>query len=308
MKITEVDHVRMAVITDNYYDALRPDPPCGVRYRTAHGSSIHAEHGLSYYVETMVDGVSTGFMFDFGLDGKGVLNNMALLSIDFEKIAAFGLSHGHFDHWGGLLDILRANQSKIEKTIPLYVGEEVFAHRSSRSVEGRGLRDLGRLDRTEIERTGLVEIVEIKEPVEVIPGAYLMGKIERTVDYETDNPMLLIDRNGRMEVDDFHGEQALIFNVQRKGLVVVSGCAHVGIINIVAQARKLAGIEKVHAIIGGFHLINASTDRIEKTLRAFKEIGPDHLIPAHCTGFEAVTALARRYARSVYSQYGRHHL
>jgi 7,8-dihydropterin-6-yl-methyl-4-(beta-D-ribofuranosyl)aminobenzene 5'-phosphate synthase len=104
MRMTEVERIRVVVITDNYYDALRPDPPYGARYRTAPGSSIHAEHGLSYYVETVVDGFSTEFMFDFGLDGKGVLNNMALLKIDFERIAAFGLSHGHFDHWGGLLD------------------------------------------------------------------------------------------------------------------------------------------------------------------------------------------------------------
>ncbi|HAR94512.1 MAG TPA: hypothetical protein DCR97_00890 [Deltaproteobacteria bacterium] len=293
MEMTEVDHVRIAVITDNYFDALRPDPPCGVRYRTLPGQSIHAEHGLSYYVETVVQESRYGLMFDYGVDPRGVANNMALLDIDLARVRAFGLSHGHFDHWGGLLEILRTNGSKIPKGIPFYVGQEVFAHRLSRTPDGGRLRDLGRLDRTEISQMGLAEIVEVSEPVEVIPGAHLTGKIERTAEYETDNPMLLIERDGSFEVDDFRGEQALFFKVKGKGLVVLSGCAHTGIINTVKQAQRLAGVDHIYAVIGGFHLVNATPQRINLVVEALKAIAPDHVIPTHCTGFEATMTLCR---------------
>lgn len=293
----EIDQLKIIVITDNYCDALRPDPSAGMRYRTAPGQSIHAEHGLSYYVETTVSGKSCGFMFDYGLDPQGVMNNMALLGIDLARTTAFGLSHGHFDHWGGLTGILRDNRSRIAKETPLYVGEEVFAHRHSQPPGSTELRDLGRLDREQIEQLRIVDVVETLHPLEVIPGGYLTGRIERTVDYETDNQTLFIERNGRIEVDDFRGEQALFFKVKGKGLVVLSGCAHVGIINTVKYAQKLTATERVYGIIGGFHLINAGPKKIGQVIEAMKDIAPDHIIPTHCTGFEAIMSLAREMPR-----------
>jgi 7,8-dihydropterin-6-yl-methyl-4-(beta-D-ribofuranosyl)aminobenzene 5'-phosphate synthase len=291
--MTEADQLKIVFITDNYYDALRPDPTTGVRYRSAPGLSIHAEHGLSCYVETVVNGRPSGFMFDFGLDPQGVMSNMALLRIDLATVRAFGLSHGHFDHWSGLLEVLKANQSNIAKGAPLYVGEETFAHRFGRTPGNLELRDLSRLDKDRIERLDLLDILGVAQPLEVIPGAYLTGNIERIVDYEKDSQTLFVERDGKIEIDDFRGEQALVFNVKGKGLVVLSGCAHVGIVNTVQHARKLTGIEKVHAILGGFHLVNAGSQRIAQTVDAIKQIGPDHIVPAHCTGFEAITSLSR---------------
>lgn len=292
--MTEVDRLKIIVVTDNYYDALRPDPPCGVRYRTAPGLSVHAEHGLAYYVETVVNGNVAGFIFDYGLDPRGLMNNMAILGIDFTKVSAFGLSHGHFDHWSGLIELLKANQSTIAKETPLYVGEEAFARRLSQPPGSTGLRDLGHLAKDEIEKLGIVGVVEITESIEAVPGAYLTGYIERIVDYETDNPRLFIERGGEIEIDDFRGEQALFFMVKGKGLVVLSGCAHTGIINTVKQTQKLTGIEKVHAILGGFHLINAGPERIEQVIGAMRGFGPKYVIPTHCTGFEAMVSLSRQ--------------
>ena len=215
------------------------------------------------------------------------------MDIDLARVRAFGLSHGHFDHWGGLLEILRRNWSETPKGIPLYVGQEAFAHRYSRTPDRGRLRDLGRLDRTEISRMGLAEIVVVREPLGGHPQSMSPGKIGRMVEYETDNQMLLIERDGRIEVDDFRGEQALFFRVKGEGLVVLSGCAHTGIINTVRQAQRLAGVEDVYAVIGGFHLVNAAPKRINLVVEAFKALAPDHVIPTHCTGFEATMTLCR---------------
>jgi 7,8-dihydropterin-6-yl-methyl-4-(beta-D-ribofuranosyl)aminobenzene 5'-phosphate synthase len=283
-----VDRLSLTVVTDNYYDALRPDPPIGKRFRAFPGASIHAEHGFSCHLETVSNGESHFFMFDYGLDSLGIINNMALLGIDPGMVDAFGLSHGHFDHWSGLLAML----GRASPGIHLYVGEEVFARRFSRRPGSDDLIDLGRLEKEGIERQGIAEIVEAREPVEVIPGCYLTGKIERVTDYEQGSPNLIIQRGGTFEQDYFPGEQAVVCNVKGKGLVILSGCAHAGIVNTVKHAQHLTGIEEVHAVIGGFHLINAAPDRIEKTVSDMKHIAPDYIIPAHCTGFEAIALVA----------------
>jgi 7,8-dihydropterin-6-yl-methyl-4-(beta-D-ribofuranosyl)aminobenzene 5'-phosphate synthase len=135
-------------------------------------------------------------------------------------------------------------------------------------------------------------MVEIREFVEVIPGCYLTGAIERVTNYELGSANLLIQREDACEQDYFTGEQAVVCNVKEKGLVVLSGCAHRGIVNTVRHAQTVSGIEKVHAVIGGFHLINATPEIIEKTISDIKAIAPDYVIPAHCTGFEAITHLA----------------
>jgi 7,8-dihydropterin-6-yl-methyl-4-(beta-D-ribofuranosyl)aminobenzene 5'-phosphate synthase len=291
-KITEVDKVNVWVLTDNYYDALRPDSKISKRYRVVPGKSVHAEHGLAYYVESVVGGKTTSCMFDYGLDPVGVMNNIALLGLDLGKANAFSLSHGHFDHWMGAVSILKQNQSKIAKGTPFYVGEEAFARRYSLRPGTNEAVDIGQLKKEDIEALG-VKVVEVKDPVQIIPGVYFTGNIERVTTYEKVPPSLLIKRGEKPEPDDFRGEQAIFFNVKGKGLLVLSGCAHAGIVNTVKHAQKIVGTDKVHAVMGGFHLINAKPEVIQNTVADIKAMKPDYIIPTHCTGFEAITAFAR---------------
>jgi 7,8-dihydropterin-6-yl-methyl-4-(beta-D-ribofuranosyl)aminobenzene 5'-phosphate synthase len=288
--LEEVTSVAVTVITDNYYDALRPDEAIGTRYRTSPGSSIHAEHGLSYFIETMTTtGRPGALMFDYGVDPAGVLRNIKLLGIDLRRVDALGLSHGHFDHWGGLIGILKRNRTKIRRGTPLYLGAEAFAHRYSLRPSDNVPQDLGRLDRRKIENLDVVRIAEVTKPAEVIPGAYFTGTIERVTDYEHVRRTLLIQRNDLREQDQMVGEQAVVFALKGKGLVVLSGCAHVGIVNTIKHAQKMTGITRVHAIVGGFHLVNPDPQVLDATVADVKAFAPAYIIPTHCTGFEAIT-------------------
>lgn len=290
--IAEVDKLTIWVLTDNFYDALRPDIKITKRYRVVPGKSIHAEHGLSYYVETVSDGKTTACMFDYGLDPVGVMNNIALLGLDLGKTNAFSLSHGHFDHWMGAVSIIKQAQSRLAGGTPFYVGEEAFAHRYSLRPGSSEAMDLGQLQKQDIEALGL-KVVEIQEPTQIIPGAYSTGKIDRITTYEKPPPSLLIKRGEKPEPDDFRGEQALFFKVKGKGLVVLSGCAHAGIVNTVKHAQKIAGTDKLHAVLGGFHLINAKAEVIQNTVADIKAMKPDYVVPTHCTGFEAMVSFAK---------------
>ncbi|MFH1044744.1 MAG: MBL fold metallo-hydrolase [Pseudomonadota bacterium] len=281
----------ITVITDNYYDTLRPSTKFAKRHYIGPGSSLHAEHGLSYYIETVIDGKSHAFMFDYGLDLHGVSKNMEVLKVDLKRLEALGLSHGHWDHWGNMVGLLKNQRGKLQEGIPLYVGEDAFAHRFAQRPNG--LSDLDQLRREEIERLGFVKIVEIGDPTPIVPGAYLTGKIERITDYEKSTPALLIKTADRLEPDSFPGEQGLIFNVKGKGLVVVTSCAHCGVVNTTKHAQKVAGIEKIHAIVGGFHLNGARPELIQRTVADIKALAPEHVIPMHCTGFETIALLAR---------------
>jgi 7,8-dihydropterin-6-yl-methyl-4-(beta-D-ribofuranosyl)aminobenzene 5'-phosphate synthase len=292
IKISEIDKVTVWVLTDNYYDALRPDSEISKRYRVTPGRSVHAEHGLAYYVETFVDGKTSGCMFDYGLDPIGVMNNIALLGLDVGKAKAFSLSHGHFDHWMAAIEILKQNRARIAKNTPFYVGEEAFHRRYLLGPGATEAMDLGQLKKEDIEVLG-VKVTEVRNPTEIIPGAYFTGKIERITAYERVPPALLVKRGENLEPDDFRGEQALFFNVKGKGLVVLSGCAHAGIVNTVKQSQKIAGIEKIHAVLGGFHLINAKPEIIQNTVADIKAMKPDFIAPTHCTGFEAVVAFSK---------------
>jgi 7,8-dihydropterin-6-yl-methyl-4-(beta-D-ribofuranosyl)aminobenzene 5'-phosphate synthase len=111
--------------------------------------------------------------------------------------------------------------------------------------------------------------------------------------YEKGFSRLLVKRGETLEPDPFQGEQALVFNVRGKGLVVVSSCAHAGIINTTRHAQKIAGAEHVHAVLGGFHLSGAEPALIKQTVADMKRIAPDYIVPMHCTGFEAITAFAK---------------
>lgn len=149
------------------------------------------------------------------------------------------------------------------------------------------------LKREDIERLGFVKIVEIKGPTPIVPGAHLTGKIEQVTGYEKVPPVFLIKKEDKFEQEYFIGEQAVVLNAKGKGLVVFSSCAHAGMVNTVKHAQKMTGVEKVHAVIGGFHLIGAKPEIIQRTIADIKAIAPEYIVPTHCTGFEAITAFAR---------------
>jgi len=291
--VSDVDKLTITFITDNYYDGLRVDLPVAKRFRTSYNASLHAEHGLSLFIETTVKGKSNSFLFDFGLDSKGISNNINALGIDVGNASGIGLSHGHFDHWKGLIDLLTSNKDKIRKGTPFYVGKGAFDQRYSRVAGTDKILDIGFLNRSKLESLNLVDVKEVSKMTEVIPGAYFSGDIARVTDYELPNPGLLLKNGDNYTVDAFSGEQAMIFNIKSKGLVILSSCAHSGIVNTVKHAQKKTGVDKVYAVIGGFHLINAKPEVIQKTVADIKGINPEIIVPAHCTGFEAITLFAK---------------
>ncbi|MGB7296025.1 MAG: MBL fold metallo-hydrolase [Candidatus Aminicenantales bacterium] len=295
VKIPEAEKIVITVITDNYTDALRPHDKIARRpegWTSPLDIILHAEHGLAYHVETIVNARSHSFLFDFGTDFQGVKRNLELLRIDLKRIEALALSHDHFDHQAALVELLEDKRADIPQGIPFYVGEQFFAGSYARTSKDNVVSLLA-LKREGLENLGLVKITEIKLPTPIVPGAYLMGKIDQVTDYEKIPPVFLAKRGDRLVQDDFIGEQAIVLNAKGKGLVVLSGCAHRGIVNTVRQAQKMTGIEKVHAVIGGFHLTGSQPELIQRTIADIKAVRPDYIVPAHCTGFEAITAFAR---------------
>jgi len=295
VKIPESETIVITVITDNLVDTIQPHYKIAKRIgRTTSPfeNALHGEHGLAYQIETVISGKSHSCLFDFAADPRGVMKNMNLLKIDLTKIEALGLSHDHWDHQAAFLEILRTKKDEFRKAIPFYVGDQFFAGTFSRGPDGNIISLLA-LKREEVEGLGFVKIVEIKEPTPIIPGAYLPGKIEQVTEYEKIPPQFVAKRGNEFVQETFPGEQAVILNAKGKGLVVLSGCAHRGIVNTVKHAQKMTGIEKVHAVIGGFHLTGAKPELIQKTIADIKAIGPDYIVPTHCTGFAAITAFAQ---------------
>ena len=213
--ISEVDKLTIWVVTDSYYDANEPEGKITKRYRQVPGKSMHAEHGLSFYIETVTSGKTSSCMFDYGLYPVGVMNNIVLLGLDIGKAAAFSLSHGHYDHYLNAVSILKQNQSRIAAGTPFYLGEEAFARRYVLRPGATEFTDIGQLRKEDIEALGL-KVVEVKTPTQIIPGAYFTGNIERVTPYEKASTAFQIKRGEKIEPDTFPGEQALFFNVRGK--------------------------------------------------------------------------------------------
>ena len=243
-----------------------------------------AELGLSIVVET--DDVN--ILFDTGASISASYN-ADVLGIDLSKIDKVVLSHGHYDHTGGLRQIL----GKMGKEMEIIAHPDIWAAKYSRS-QGRKDRYNGiPFQRQELERLGANFNLTTK-PVRITDSIMTTGEVPMVTDFEEIEPVFFMKQDSGWQPDKLLDDQALIINA-KPGLIVILGCAHRGPINTLYYAQQLTGVKSIHTVLGGSHLIHASEERIWLTIAAFKELGVQRLGLCHCTGLPAIMLIAHEF-------------
>jgi 7,8-dihydropterin-6-yl-methyl-4-(beta-D-ribofuranosyl)aminobenzene 5'-phosphate synthase len=242
------------------------------------------EWGLSILVETETAKV----LLDTGLSTSAVYN-ADLMGIDFSTIDAIVLSHAHGDHTGGLRDVLR----RVRKRVQVIAHPDIWIPKYV--VYGEMSRYAGiPYAREDLESLG-ASFNLTKKPFKISDDIMTTGEIEMTTDYETIDDRLFVKKGNNMVPDPLADDLAMVVRTT-EGLILITGCAHRGIVNTVRQVQKLTRGEYIHTIIGGTHLMVASPERIEKTANELKGLGLQRLGVSHCTGFSASAALAKEFS------------
>ena len=302
-----VDSVTVTTLMDNVTDALLSDQ--GPAHRAPLGGgplrpsltmadgqirdALIAEHGFSVLVTVAKGEHEHRFLFDTGVSPDGIMRNMRYLDIDPGSIEAIVCSHGHFDHTAGLDGLVR---SLGQANMPVLIHPH-FWRRRRLVLPGRDPLEIPTTSRRALEEAGF-DIIEERQPSFLFGRSVLItGEVPRTTKYEPGFPpqqALLADgwEPDPLVLDD----QALIVNVADKGLVVVTGCGHAGVVNITRYARRLCKDEPLYALLGGFHLNGPLFEPlIPRVVRELAKVDPSVIVPAHCTGWRAQQALAAKF-------------
>jgi len=288
MQIPALQSVTVEILVDNFYDVFEPSRP-GIVERVPPGrlpKPLLAAHGLAYLITLNHQGLLTRILMDAANDPLPLFNNLEALGHRPEEIDAVVLSHGHPDHYGGLLGFLARRSGPPP---PVYLHRDIFHPKLFLTPRGR----VGpwRLEMKQLQAAG-VQIYQNQGPELILDQILLTGTVEATTLYEKGLPVFKRLLQGKEEPDPFTDEQALVAQVEGRGLVVIGGCCHPGIVNIVKYAEKLTGVDKVALILGGFHLTAGGDDLIQNTIQGLREIDPELIMAGHCTGFRALTQLA----------------
>jgi 7,8-dihydropterin-6-yl-methyl-4-(beta-D-ribofuranosyl)aminobenzene 5'-phosphate synthase len=294
--LKEADSVEITILMDNYVDLLMTSSEIAKQPRLEDTlgekqSRLIGEHGFSALITMIADGRRESILFDAGLSPDGVLHNIDVLDAPLADVRAIVLSHGHADHTGALIGLVRRLG---KRGLPLIAHPDAFLQRKVVIPDGREVK-LPPPDRDALLLKG-VNIIEDKEPSLLLDNrALVTGQIARTTDFEKGFPVhhSLID--GRWQPDPWiYDDQSLVFHVRGKGLAILTGCGHAGVINIIRHARNVTGVENVYALIGGFHLSGPLFEAIiPQTVEELKAAAPQVVVPGHCTGWKAAHEIAR---------------
>src|SRR6478672_8205800 len=250
-----------------------------------------AEHGFSALVSVERDGERSTVLYDAGLTPHAVARNLDVLQVPVGELRAIVISHGHADHHGGLEGLIRRRG---RSRLPLLIHPDAWRERRVAFPSGGEVR-LPAPSRHDLEAEGL-EVVEERAQSLLLDGAVLVsGQIERTTEFETGFPIHEArDGDGWQPDPMIWDDQALIANVRDHGLVIISGCSHAGVINVLRHAQRLTGETRIAALLGGLHLTGGLFEaRIGPTVDALRDAGVGRVLPAHCSGWRAVHEVAR---------------
>jgi 7,8-dihydropterin-6-yl-methyl-4-(beta-D-ribofuranosyl)aminobenzene 5'-phosphate synthase len=281
----EADSVEVTVLVDNYADMLaQPQTVVDKRPALDPGKSLLAEHGLSCLVKVSAGGRMHTILLDAGLSAIPLFYNVQQTGCRLDEVEAVVLSHGHFDHMGGLCDFFRQETHQV----PLVLHPDAFLARRL-NYPKKGPVNLPQLDAIALKKAGAD--IQQREHASTLAAGHLLvsGEIPRTTAFEKGLPGAEAMVGGTWVPDAIRDDQALVINIHGRGLVVISGCAHAGIIDTVRYAQELTGIARIHAVLGGLHLNGPAFEPvIGPTIDAMREIDPDYIVPMHCTGWNAI--------------------
>jgi 7,8-dihydropterin-6-yl-methyl-4-(beta-D-ribofuranosyl)aminobenzene 5'-phosphate synthase len=253
---------------------------------------LRAEHGFSLLLTITRDGQRETILYDCGLSRDGVAHNLDVLEISMDDVRTVVLSHGHADHHGGL-EGLFARVGR--RRMPLVLHPDAWKMRKVIFPTGVETR-LPPPSHNDLDREGW-EIIEERGPSLLLEDSMLVtGQVDRVTDFEKGFPIQYELTDHGYEPDPWIWEdQAVVVHLRGKGLVILSGCGHAGVINILRYAQALTGVDHVHAFVGGMHLTGGLFEPIiPRTIDEVAAIGPDLIIPGHCTGWKATHLLAAR--------------
>ena len=307
-----VDRIVVQEVTDGAHDIfLRGAQLPGLAVQrtglpaAAQGRTLNSEWGLALHIESHKGSDTRRYLLDFGFTPEVYANNLELLKIDVAAVDALILSHGHYDHLGGLVGFLDAQRGRMRKDLRLYTGgEDNFCHRFNRNPDG-SFSDFGVLDRRKLKALDVQPVLS-EVPVIIEGHAFTTGAIPRTsIEHVLPNSWVEVgisdglgcDANAYMNhhftADELAGkpmpdqhwhEHATCFRLADRGLVVISSCGHAGIINTLRRAQEVTGIEKIYALVGGFHLAPAPPEYLRQVMAELKKFDMEHVLPMHCSG------------------------
>jgi len=291
-----VDSVDATILVDNSIDILLPSADHVIRpsltWDWSRRPQLRAEHGYSLLFNVHKRGSVQTILYDAGLSPDTITHNLAVLGIKLTDLDAIVLSHGHADHHGGLFGIVH-NLGK--KNLPLVLHPDAWKNRKIRFPSGSEMH-MPPPDRRALEEND-VRIIDSRAPSLLLSDqALVTGQVERVTDYEKGFPLQYEEKDlEHWESDPWiWDDQGIVFNVNGRGLVVASSCSHSGAVNVLRNAQRITGANKVHAFIGGMHLTGGTFEKIiPQTIQDVKTIHPDIIVPGHCTGWKATHLLSR---------------
>jgi 7,8-dihydropterin-6-yl-methyl-4-(beta-D-ribofuranosyl)aminobenzene 5'-phosphate synthase len=254
-------------------------------------SPLLGQHGISFLLEARTQDVCKRILVDVGQNPSALLHNMRLLGIQPSGIDALFLTHCHYDHTQGTVEVLKAIGKK---------GFPVVAHPDTfrpHYVKDPYLRHVGVMpedSQPRIEEAGGL-LFQTTDPFPFVPGLITTGEVRRQTEFEEVGIALFTLAGGRVVQDTMKDDISLVAQVRDKGLVIVTGCSHAGIVNIVKHSAEMTGERRIAAILGGFHLLSASEERIGKTVAALSQFDIELMSAGHCTGFKAQAALYQTF-------------
>jgi 7,8-dihydropterin-6-yl-methyl-4-(beta-D-ribofuranosyl)aminobenzene 5'-phosphate synthase len=273
LQVGEVNNIEITTLVEDY---------------AGYDTSFLAQHGISFLLDAKSGDIHKRVLMDVGQSCEPILHNMDILGIDPTTIDMIFLSHCHYDHTKGLIGILREIN---REGVPIIAHPTIFRPNYILKPYLKPIGITGENSEKIIKENGGC-LVLVREPFELLPGVISTGEVERVTDFEAEAPRVGMYNmynveGGELVKDQILDDMSIIVNVKGKGLVILTGCAHAGLINIIRHSMKITGMNRIEGVAGGFHMMEVSEERIKRTVEALSEMCPGWIFSGHCTGFAA---------------------